>query len=210
MANLLHIDASPRQERSHSRKMTKEFVAMWQQFHPEDIITYRDVGRNSIPHVDESWIAACYTSPEQRTPQMWEAIEFSDRLVDEFLAADIYVMGIPMYNFNVPSEFKAYIDNIVRVGRTYAFERENRESPYKPLVHGKKMFVITTHGAGGFAPGGRMDKLNYQAPYLKALFGFIGITDITFIAVENDDLGDQKLADSIAAARARISELVAV
>lgn len=142
MANLLHIDASPRGERSHSRKMTGEFIVTWKQFHPEDSVTYRDVGRNSIPNVDEAWIAANFTPPEQRTPQMWKAIAFSDKLVDEFLAADIYVMGIPMYNLNVPSEFKAYIDNIIRVGRLYAFEPEDRESPYKPLVQGKRCLLL--------------------------------------------------------------------
>lgn len=208
MANLLHMDTSPRGERSQSRALTRYFVEAWKDSHPKDTITYRDVGRNPIPHVDESWIAACYTSPEKRTSDMWETIQLSERLVDEFLAADFYTIGVPMYNFNVPSGFKAYIEQIVRVGRTYHLEPENTESPYKPLVHGKKMFVITAHGAGGFASGGDLEKLNYQAPYLKTVFGFIGITDITFISVENDDLGGQKLADSLAAARAQITKLV--
>ena len=208
MANLLHIDTSPRGERSHSRALTRYFIEAWKHSHPEDSITSRDVGRNCIPHVDESWIAACFTTPDKRTSDMWQAIQLSDQLVDEFLAADLYVIGVPMYNFNVPSGFKAYIDQIVRVGRTYHFEPKDSESPYKPLVYGKKMFIITAHGAGGFAPGGRLEKLNHQAPYLKTVFGFIGITDITFISVENDELGGQKLADSIAAARAQITKLV--
>ena len=72
----------------------------------------RDVGRNPVPHVDEPWIAAAYTPPEQRPPQLQEAIRISDELVDEFLAADLYVIGIPMYNFSVPSTFKAYIDEV--------------------------------------------------------------------------------------------------
>ena len=210
MANLLHIDTSPRGERSQSRALSKYFVEAWKDSHLEDSITYRDVGRNSIPHVNEPWIASCFTSPEKRTSDMWEAIALSEQLVDELMAADVYVIGVPMYNFNVPSGFKAYIDQIVRVGRTYAFEPEDKESPYKPLVHGKKMFIITAHGAGGFAPGGRLEKLNHQAPYLKTAFGFIGITDITFISVENDELGGQKLADSIAAAQAQINKLVNV
>ena len=110
MAHLLHIDSSPRGERSRSRRFTREFVEAWKQVHPNDTVTYRDIGRNPVPHINEQWIAAGYTPAEQRTPELWQAIEKSDRLVDELLAADIYVMGVPMYNYSVPSGFKAYID----------------------------------------------------------------------------------------------------
>jgi FMN-dependent NADH-azoreductase len=210
MANILHIDASPRGERSHSRRMTREFVEQWKQQHPNDTITYRDIGRNPPPHVDEPWIAAAFSPPEQHTPELQEALRSSDRLIDEFLAADIYVIGIPMYNFTVPSAFKAYIDQIVRVGRTWLFEPEDLEMPYKPLVHNKKMFVMTASGDGGYDAGGRNEKWNHQDPYLKTVFAFMGITDLSFIHVENDEFGGQRLGDSIAKARTKISELVAV
>lgn len=209
MAHLLHIDASPRGERSHSRRMTREFVEQWKQQHPNDMIAYRDVGRNPIPHVDEPWIAAAFSPPEQHTPQLQEAIRFSDQLVDEFLAADIYVIGVPMYNFSVPSGFKAYIDQIVRIGRTVAYEPNEVADVYKPLVLGKKMFIIEARGDSGFEPGGRYEKMNYHDPYLITVFGFMGITDITFIHVEKEAYGEHKLAESIANARAKISELVA-
>lgn len=208
MAHLLHLDSSPRKERSHSRKLTREFVETWQQTHSTDTVTYRDIGHNPVPHVDEPWIAAAFTPPEQRTPELWRAIEFSDRLVDELLAADIYVMGVPMYNFSVPSTFKAYIDQIVRIGRTFNFAPENPEYPYKPLVLGKKMFVITARGTSGYGVGGQYEHLNHHDPYLSAVFGFIGITDITFIAVENDESGGTSLAESIASARNQIAQLV--
>ncbi|MBE9189536.1 FMN-dependent NADH-azoreductase [Gloeocapsopsis crepidinum LEGE 06123] len=209
MARILHLDSSPRGERSHSRRMTREFIEARMQTHPSDLVTYRDIGRNPVPHVDELWIAAAYTPLEQRTPELSKAISISDRLIDEFLAADLYVIGIPMYNFSVPSTFKAYIDQIVRVGRTFAFEPENTANPYKPLVLGKKMFVITARGSSGFAPGEHNEKLNYQDPYLRAIFGFIGITDITFIHIENDEFGGTSLAQSIAAARIQVAQLVA-
>lgn len=208
MAHLLHIDASPRGERSHSRKLTREFVEGWKQAHPADVVTYRDVGRSWIPHVDELWIAAAYTPLDQRTFQMWEAIEISDQLVDEFLAADLYVIGVPMYNFSIPSSLKAYIDQIVRIGRTFAFSPENAANPYKPLVLGKKMFIIAARGGSGFGTGGEYEALNYQTPYLAIIFGFIGITDITFIDVENDEYGGQKLADAIATAQSKITQLI--
>lgn len=147
MANLLHIDSSPRGERSHSRRLTQEFVEKWQHVHPNDTVTYRDIGRQPVPHVNESWIAAGYTPPVERTPELWNAIRFSDRLVDEFLAADLYVIGSPMYNFSISSTLKAYIDQIVRIGRTFEFAPENPENPYIPLVLGKKcsLFQLEAH-----------------------------------------------------------------
>ncbi|PPS40637.1 FMN-dependent NADH-azoreductase [Chroococcidiopsis sp. TS-821] len=207
MARILHLDSSPRGERSHSRQITKEFIAARIQAHPSDVVTYRDIGRYPIPHVDESWIAAAYTPPEQRTPELCAVISLSDRLIDEFLAAARYVIGIPMCNFSVPSTFKAYIDQIVRVGRTFAFDPENATNPYKPLVLGKKMLIVTARGGSGFEPGGRNEKLNHQDPYLKTVFGFIGITDITFIHIENDEFGGTSLARSLAAARIQVQLL---
>lgn len=95
MANVLHLDASPRGARSHSRRMTRTFVEQWKQIHPDDTVTYRDIGRNPISHVDETWIAAAFTPAEQRTPELKDALRISDELVDEFLAAtsDTSVLG---------------------------------------------------------------------------------------------------------------------
>jgi FMN-dependent NADH-azoreductase len=208
MAHLLHLDSSPRDERSRSRKFTREFVEAWKQTHPGDTVTYRDVGRNPVPHIDETWIAAAYTPPEQRTLGLWDAIRVSDRLVDELLLADIYVIGVPMYNFSIPSMLKAYIDQIVRIGRTFEFAPENAEDPYQPLVLGKKMFIITARGSSGYGIGDRYEMLNYQDPYLKTIFGFIGITDITFVHVENDESGGAGLEQSIVSARTQIAQLV--
>jgi FMN-dependent NADH-azoreductase len=133
MKRLLHIDSSPRGNRSHSRRLSREFVEQWKQAHPSDVVIYRDIGRNPVPHIDESWIAAAFAPPEQHTPDLQEAIRLSDLLVDEFLAADIYVIGVPMYNFSVPSVFKAYIDQIVRIGRTFAFEPDETANVYARL-----------------------------------------------------------------------------
>jgi FMN-dependent NADH-azoreductase len=209
MAHLLHIDSSPRGERSHSRRITREFVEQWKQAHPSDTFTYRDIGRNPIPHVDEPWIAAAFSPSEQHTPELREAIRLSDQLVEEFLTADVYVIGVPMYNFSVPSVFKAYIDQIVRVGRTVAFEPDDSANVFKPLVLGKRMFVIEARGDSGFQAGGRYEKMNYHDPYLVTVFGFMGITDITFVHVENDEYGGTKLAESIANARTKINQLAA-
>ena len=209
MTNLLHIDASPRGERSHSRKLTKEFVETWQKFYHLDTLSYRDVGRNPIPHVTEAWIAAAFTPENKRSPEMKQTLRLSDELIDELLAADIYVMGVPMYNWSVSSSFKAYIDNIVIINRTWAYiPDENPEFPYKPLVSNKKMFVIASRGDGGFASGERNHQRDFQIPLIRETFGMLGINNITFITVENDEYGGQKLAESLATARSQIKELI--
>lgn len=209
MATVLHLDASPRGERSHSRRMTREFMEAWKSRHPVDTVIYRDIGRNPIPHVDEAWIVAAFTPEDQRTPDLKAALKISDELVDEFLAADVYVFGIPMYNWTVTSGFKAYIDQIVRINRTWGYiPEENPEFPYKPLVHGKKMYAILSRGDGGFAKGERNYIRDFQAPYIQEAFGMLGVTDITFVTVENDEYGGQKLADSIQAAQSRIAQLI--
>jgi FMN-dependent NADH-azoreductase len=208
MAHLLQIDSSPRGERSRSRKFTQEFVETWIQQHPADTVAYRDVGRNPVPHITESWIAAAFTPPDQRTPDLAGTIRFSNQLVDELLAADIIVLGVPMYNFSIPALLKAYIDQIVRPGRMFEYVSEDTENSYKPLVFGKKMFVITSRDSSDYRVGDRYESLNYQDPYLSTIFGFIGITDITFVPIEKDEAGGITLADSIAAARAKIAQLV--
>lgn len=204
MAHILHIDSSPRAERSHSRTLSYEFITAWKTAHPNDTLTYRDLGHHPVPHVDEPWIAAAFTPPEARTPELDEAIQLSDALVDEFLAADRYVFGIPMYNFNVPSTFKAYIDQIVRPNRTFAVE----EQGFRGLVEGKKMLVIMASGAT-YRPGTPEADYNFHEPYLRAIFGFIGLTDLTFIYADNMDIGQEAREQSLAEANAAIQEAVA-
>lgn len=208
MAHVLQIDSSPRGGRSRSRQLARELVDAWLKAHPGDTLAYRDIGQNPVPHIDEGWIAAAYTPPTQRSPELQNAIDLSDRLVDELLAADVYVLGVPMYNYSIPSVLKAYIDQIVRIGRTFEFMPENPEYPYKPLVVGKKMFIITARGSSGYGVGERNATLNYQDPYLKVIFGLIGITDITVIPVENDESGSAELAQSIVQAQVQIAQLV--
>ncbi|MDF5716608.1 MAG: FMN-dependent NADH-azoreductase [Rhizonema sp. NSF051] len=206
MAHILHIDSSPRGERSFSRKFSNQFVTTWKNAHPQDTATYRDLGHNPVPHVDEPWIAASFTPPPARTPELTKAIELSDSLVDEFLAADRYVFGVPMYNFSVPSTFKAYIDQIVRVGLTFAV---TEEGAFKGLVEqGKKVLIITARSAS-FTPGSPAAAYDFQEPYLRAIFGFIGITDLSFIHVENLGLDDDAREQSVAKAHEAIEKAVA-
>lgn len=202
MTHILHLDSSPRGDRSISRTVTKDFIAAWRQSHPDDTVTYRDLGHQPVPHVDEPWIAAAFTPPEQRSPELNQAIALSDALVDEFLAADRYVFGIPMYNLNVPSTFKAYIDQIVRVGRTFAVTEQGLEG----LVDSsKKMLVVTARG-GSYEQGTPAASYDLQEPYIRAIFGFVGITDIKFMHVDNLNYDREK---SLENARSTIQEALA-
>ncbi|MBN3891100.1 MAG: FMN-dependent NADH-azoreductase [Nostoc sp. JL31] len=203
MVNILHIDSSPRGERSHSRELSKGFVSAWKAAHPEDAIAYRDLGHYPVPHVDEAWIAAAFSPPETHTPELTEALRISDELVDEFLAADRYVFGVPMYNFNIPSTFKAYIDQIVRINRTVAIEAQG----FKGLVEGKKAVIITARG-GDFSATSPFLAYDFQEPYLRAIFGFIGLTDIQFINANSLNEGDAR-TQSLSEARQAIQDAIA-
>jgi FMN-dependent NADH-azoreductase len=174
MTHILHIDSSARGDRSISRTLANEFISNWQAAHPNDTITYRDIGHHPVPFVTEAWIAGAYSPPEQHSPESATAMQISNELVDEFLAADRHVFSVPMYNFSIPATFKAYIDQIVRVGRTFSV---NPDSSYKGLVDGKKVLIITSRG-GSYPKDTPYYAYDMQEPYLRLIFGFMGITDI--------------------------------
>ncbi len=205
MSHILHLDASPRGERSHSRQLSREFIESWKAAHPQDTVTYRDLGHHPVPPVSEAWIGAVYSSPADHSPEQQEAIAISDTLVDELLAADIYVFGVPMYNFTVPGSFKSYIDQIVRPGKTVLF---SPDAPPQGTLTTKKAVVLTARGQAGYAPGEAWEGINFQDPYLRAIFGYIGITDVTFIH-GNNTMNGELWADSEASARAAMQETVA-
>jgi FMN-dependent NADH-azoreductase len=201
MAHILHLDSSPRGDRSISRVLTKQFVDLWKQMHPNDAITYRDLGRHPVPPIDEAWIAAAFSPDDRLTPSLETALLISDELIDELLAADVFVFGVPMYNYSVPANFKAYIDQVVRVRRTFIVGADG----YEGLLKDKKALVITTRG-GSYAG----EPLDFQEPYLRAVFDFIGITDITFIHAENLAMGADERQYAIAEARKAIHQVVAI
>ncbi len=201
MTKILHLDTSPRGDRSHSRQLSRSFMDAWQAAHPSDTVIYRDLGHHPVPHVSEDWVAAAFTPPESHTPAMQEALAISDALVDEFLSVDRFVIGVPMYNFNVPSTFKAYIDQIVRVNRTFSMD-------YRGLVPaGKKMLVFTARGSD-YSPGTPTAPYDYQEPFMRAIFGFIGVTDLTFVHAEKLNLGTEARTVSLTQAQERITSLV--
>ena len=216
MATLLHIDFSARpgasgatRRGSHTRRLTARFVAAWRLARPADRIIRRDVGMEPPTPVSAAWIEAAFTPPAAPLPRMVEALAESDALVDELIAADLVVAGVPMYNFGVPASLKAYIDNIVRVGRTFGFDRARVGEPYWPLLagQGKRLVVLSARGDFGYDGDGRVAHLNHVEPMLRAVFGYLGITEMEAIAVENDEFGGGRLAASLARAEAAVDAL---
>lgn len=207
MTSVLHIDSSPRGERSHSRRLTRELIRTWRLLHPADTVTYRDLDAEPPAPVTQDWIAAAFSGPDARTPAMRSALEQSDRLIGELLGADVLVIGVPMYNFGIPAPLKAYIDQIVRIGRTFLFEPQDASAPYKPLVSGKRAVVIVASGDAGYEPGGPLAAFNQVEPYLRTVLAFIGIRELDFVYAGNDDFGGERLARSLERARRELGEL---
>ena len=201
MKTLLHLDSSPRAERSSSRRLTAHFARAWREAHPEGTVIHRDVGATPPPMVSEDWIAAAFSPPANHTPAQREAIAVSNELVDELLAADEIVIGAPMYNFAVTAALKAWIDQIVRVGRTVAYPS------YEGLLAGRKTTIITTRGGPGMEPGEPMAQMDAQVPYLKQILGFLGITDIAVIYASGLAGAEEARANSLEKARAAVAEL---
>ncbi|HEY5894983.1 MAG TPA: NAD(P)H-dependent oxidoreductase [Chthoniobacterales bacterium] len=196
---LLVLNASPRFERSGSRKLAAEYVAAWKALHPEAAIVSRDLGVQPPPVVTEDWIAGAFTPPAQHSAQAKRAIAISDEYVNELIAAADILIATPVYNFNVPASLKLWIDQIVRPGRTFAID----ETGYKGLIGGRKVTVLVTSG-GDLRPGTPFGAFNFLEPYLRGLFAFLGITTVEFIYAvnqSNDAVRDAALSEALAATR---------
>lgn len=217
MTTLLHIDSSARTgssgktpHGSHTRRLTARFVERWRSRHPGTRVIYRDVGAAPPAPVSEQWIHAAFTPESAREPWMKDVLKASNELVDELLQADLIVAGVPMYNFGPPAPFKAYIDNIVRVGLTFGFDRTRHEEPYWPLLaaQGKRLVILSSRGDYGYEPGGRLEDRNHVESSVRTAFAYIGITDVYGAAIEYDEFSDERLARSIAKAEAEVDRLV--
>lgn len=216
MTTVLHIDSSARpgssaesRYGSHTRRLTARFMQRWRAARPDDTVIYRDVGQQPPSPVTGEWIHAAFTPPAQREPWMNQALAESDALVDELVRADLIVAGVPMYNFNVPAQFKAYIDNIVRVGLTFGFDRSRPGEPYWPLLADQRKRLVILGSRGDYGYGGRIQHMNHVEPSIRTAFGYIGITDVHSVAVEYDEFADERLRDSIATAEAAVDTLAA-
>ena len=217
MATLLHIDSSARSgcsgvhpHGSHTRRLTARFVENWLRQYPNTEIVRRDVGLTPPQPVSGEWIQAAFTPDDLREPWMKQELKTSDTLVDELLRADLIVAGVPMYNFGPPAQFKAYIDNIVRVGRTFGFDRSRPGEPYWPLLNeqGKRLVILSSRGDFGYGTEGRIHDKNHVESSVRTAFAYIGITDVHTVAIEYDEFADHRLAESIQRAEEAVDKLV--
>lgn len=192
---ILRIDASGRHHGSNSRDLSDRLIDRLTQHQGAVSVLQRDLAATEIPFVSENWINANFTAPEQRSPQQQTELALSDRLVEELTAADVLVIGVPIYNFGVPAVLKAWIDMIARARLTFQYS----ETGPVGLLQGKKAYLIVT--SGGTASGSEID---FATGYMKHVLGFIGISDVEVIAADQLMLdGDNRLA----AAKRKIAAL---
>ena len=202
MTHILHLDSSARGSASHSRTISGELVQAMKDADPTTTVTYRDLGHQDIPYVSEEFIGAMYTPKANHTTEQKATLALSDEMIAELFAADTYVIGIPMYNFSVPGVFKSYIDQVTRIGETWS------RDPFGGLLKNKKAIIVTARGGGGYGPGEAREAYNVQDPTVKNIFGFMGVTDLEFIHVNNTAAGDDAANGALAEARAKIAALV--
>ncbi|HPU57039.1 MAG TPA: NAD(P)H-dependent oxidoreductase [Verrucomicrobiota bacterium] len=197
---LLRIDSSARKQGSHSRALADHFQTLWLQANPDGRIVSRDLADTPLPHLLNSTIAA-FTAPNDSAPVFPpDAVALSDQLIAELQAADQVLVSSPLYNFNVPSTLKAWVDHVVRFGRTFAMN----ERGYFGLLRGKSVCIITARGGSDPAPDG----LDFQGPYLKSVFAFMGFDRIDVVALAGTAEGNGRLQENIARAREQIADLI--
>jgi FMN-dependent NADH-azoreductase len=200
---LLHIDSSPLGGNSVSRELTQRIVAQWKAQHPHTKTDYLDLAKDAPSHLsmDSLGFRAGPNAGGLSEIQRLEN-EISERLVTQFLAADVIVIGAPMYNFSVPSQLKAWIDRIAQAGRTFTYTDKGP----KGLAGGKTVIVASSRG-GMYSTNPAMASLDHQESYLKTVFGFLGITDVQFVRAEGVAMGDAAKAQALVAADVVIKSL---
>lgn len=198
--NILQINSSARRDASHSTRLSNRIVERLRAADPDATLTVRDLGQSPHPVLDEAALTALFTPAEQRTPEQAMRVAQDDALIAEIQAADVVVLGVPMYNFGVPASLKNWIDAISRAGVTFRYTEKGPEG----LLKGKKVYVALTRG-GNY----RNTPADTQVPYLTTVFAFLGLVDVHFVYAEGLARGAEAERTSINAAYDAIDEAVA-
>ncbi|MFD1703672.1 FMN-dependent NADH-azoreductase [Methylopila henanensis] len=211
MSTLLHIDASGRATRSLSRALSRRFVEGWLAARPGDRVIRRDLAKDPPPLMSEAWIAAAFAKPQARDAAAREALRYSDAAIDELAAADVIVLGAPMYNYGMPAALKAWVDQVVRVGRTFSFDLARGDQPIEPILAGKRLVVLSARGEFGFGAGGERAARNHLDPHLATVAPYLGVAPgaIRTVAVEYQEFGDGRFARSREEAERAVDALAA-
>jgi FMN-dependent NADH-azoreductase len=196
MTTILQINSAARSQGAQSTLLANELTAKLSEKHPDAKIVVRNLLADNLPHLDDAVLGAFFTPAEARTPEQKVIVARSDELIEELQAADLVVLGVPLYNFGVSSQLKAYFDWIARAGVTFRYTASGPEG----LVQGKKVFVVSARG--GKHQGTPNDS---QTPFLKTFLGFLGMTDLSFIYAEGFAMGPEAAAGALSSARDAIA-----
>jgi len=185
MARLLQINSSLFGENGNSSQLTNAFVQRWKSQHPDGEITVHDFAKEDVPHLDAARVQALFSPADSRTPEQQAVVDYSDKLIAEIQAADVIVLGVPLYNFGVPSTLKAYFDHLARAGVTFKYT----ETGPVGLLNDKPVYIIATRG--GVHKGQPSDT---QSQFLTNFLGFLGLKDVHFIYAEGLNMGQKDQA----------------
>jgi len=203
---LLHIDSSALGADSVSRQLSKSIVTQWRDAHPGTVVEYLDLAAHAPSHLSGDSLGFRLGYEDKRlTDTQRRENEISERLVSQFLAADVVVIGAPMYNFSIPTPLKAWIDRIAQAGRTFTYTDKGPQG----LAGGKKVIIASTRG-GAYAGSPAAAGFDHQESYLKIIMGFFGITDVQIVRAEGMAMGDAAKAQGLSAAELAIKAVVAV
>jgi FMN-dependent NADH-azoreductase len=198
MATLLQIKSSIYSDGGQSSRLADRFVAAWRESNPDGEVIVRDLALEPVPHLDAERFGAFIAKPSERTPEQVVTVAYSDALIDELKRADTIALGLPMYNFGLPSTLKAYFDHIARAGVTF---RYTEKGPVGLLV-GKKALLFAARG--GLYAGTARDT---QTPNVRDFLAFLGITDVEFVYAEGLAINDESRQKSLARAYKAIEEM---
>lgn len=197
--NILQINSSSRPDASHSSRLAATIVERIRTTQLDATVTVRDLGRAPLGELDEPALQALFTPFDQRTPEQAARVAVDDAVIAEIQAADVLVLGVPMYNFGVPAQLKNWIDAIARAKVTFTYTEKGPVG----LLTGKKVYVALTRG-GLY----RNTPADTQVPYLKTVLAFLGMTDVQFVYAEGIAMGPQAEQDALASAQAQIEEVI--
>jgi FMN-dependent NADH-azoreductase len=200
MKTLLRINASLFSAGGESSRLANGFAGQWRDANPDSRVIERDLAADAIPHLTAERFMAFLAKPEERTGAQREIAEFSDALIAELESADVIVLGLPMYNYGVPSTLKAYFDHVARAGRTFRYTEKGPQG----MLKGKKAIVFATRG--GLHAGTSRDT---ETAYVRDFLNFIGISDVQFVYAEGLAMGEAPKAEALASAGRAIAAIVA-
>lgn len=203
-SRLLLLNSSARFDRSVTRTLADRLVRAWLSAHPDGEVIHRDTGRVPPAAIDQAWIASAYA--RQTEPGHAAALAESESLIAEIEAADVIVIGAPLYNFGMPAVLKLWIEQIIRVGRTFRIVTGADGETYVPLLRSKPVFVVVSAGNPAFLNGGPLSSLNFLRSHLGAILEFLGFSDVTFIEIAENDAKEGRDSPALLQAESRLRE----